>query len=150
MDTPTLARQDDRGQPLICWHRELPPLDAQPMDEHVVEATSSRVPNSLSHRDEFWDRCHAELMRNASTRLAQEVERLGGDCAHVLHESIESRTNDQTGEAWLHGTFTYMLYRQPPPMAKGSYRSIREDAAIEPVPARSRTESTHGSHTDRG
>src|SRR5207245_2468736 len=31
--------------------------------------------------------------------------------AHVLNEAIESRHDDATGEAWLHGCVTYMLYR---------------------------------------
>jgi hypothetical protein len=37
----------------IYWHRELPPLEAQPMEEHVVEATSRRVPDTIAHRDDF-------------------------------------------------------------------------------------------------
>ncbi len=31
--------------------------------------------------------------------------------AHILSESIDTRHDDRTGEAWLHGRFTYMLYR---------------------------------------
>jgi hypothetical protein len=95
----------------IYWHRELPPLDAQPMGEHFVEATSARVPDTISHRDELWNCCERELMANAKTRLREEIARLGGRCAHVLSESIETRHNPATGEAWLHGCFTYMLYR---------------------------------------
>jgi len=52
-------------------------------------------------------------MAHTRMRLEQEVARLGGDYAHVLDESIESRHDDTTGEGWLHGRFTYMLYRQP-------------------------------------
>jgi hypothetical protein len=33
--------------------------------------------------------------------------------AHVLDESIDSRHDGATGEAWLQGRFTYMLYRRP-------------------------------------
>ena len=95
----------------IYWHRELPPPDAQPMGEHVVEATSSHVPDTIAHRDELWSRCEAELMASARARLTAEIHRLGGRCAHVLSESIEPRHNAATGEAWLHGCFTYMLYR---------------------------------------
>lgn len=97
----------------IYWHRQLPPLDAEMMDEHVLEATSGRVRGSLTHRDELWNRCYEDLMSKTNARLWQEVERLGGDYAHVLHESIGSRHDDATGEAWLHGRFTYVLYRRP-------------------------------------
>ena len=95
----------------IYWHRELPPLDAQPMGEHVVEATSHHVPDTIAHHDELWNRCEGELMANTRERLQEEMARLGGRYAHVLDESIDTRHNASTGEAWLHGRFTYMLYR---------------------------------------
>jgi hypothetical protein len=98
---------------MIYWHRELPPLDAEAMEEHVVEATSRRVLGTLAHRSELWDQCYENLMAQAHTRLQQEVLRLGGDCAHVLDEFVDSRRDDVTGEAWLHGRFTYMLYHRP-------------------------------------
>lgn len=97
---------------IVFWHRELPPFDAEQMGEHVVEATSARVLNTLAHRDELWDQCYEDLMVRARTRLEQEVVRLGGNYAHVLDESVDSRHDDVTGESWLHGCFTYMLYRQ--------------------------------------
>jgi hypothetical protein len=75
----------------IYWHRELPPLDAQPMGEHAVEACSSRVADTIAHRDELWGRCESELMANVRVRLCAEIARLGGECAHVLNESIEPR-----------------------------------------------------------
>ena len=46
-------------------------------------------------------------------RLEQEVARLGGLYAHVVEESIDSRRDDATGEAWLHGRFGYVLYGRP-------------------------------------
>ena len=95
----------------IYWHRELPPFDAQPMGEHVVEAFSARVPDTIAQREELWARREEELMANARDRLSVEVARLGGRYAHVLHESIEPRHNACTGEVWLYGCFTYMLYR---------------------------------------
>ena len=98
---------------IVYWHRELPPLSAELMAEHTLEATSSRVPGTISHRDELWDRCYRELMSNTQIRLAQEVARLGGHYAHVRDESIDIRRDDQAGEAWLHGRFSYMLYRRP-------------------------------------
>ena len=98
---------------MIYWHRELPPFDAEQMGEHVVEATSARVRSTLAHRDELWDRYYEDLMAQARGRLEQEVVRLGGNYAHVLDESVDSRHDDATGESWLHGRFTYMLYRRP-------------------------------------
>jgi hypothetical protein len=98
---------------VIYWHRELPPFQAEPIGEHVVEAASSRVPATLVHRDELWERCYKDLMAQARMRLEQEVVRLGGQYAHVLDESIDSRHDEKTGEGWLHGRFDYMLYRRP-------------------------------------
>jgi hypothetical protein len=98
---------------VVYWHRDLPPLDAEAMAEHVVEATSARVPDTIAHRDELWDRCYADLMAQANVRLEQEAARLGGQCVRVLDEAIDTRHDGATGEAWLHGPFTYMLYRRP-------------------------------------
>ena len=94
----------------VYWHRELPPLDAQLIAEHTMDATSSRVPGTLAHRDDLWHRCYDELMTNTKRRLAQEVARLGGQYAHVHDESIAPKRDAATGEAWLQGRFTYMLY----------------------------------------
>lgn len=95
----------------IYWHRELPPLDATALGEHTVEATSYRVPDTIAHRDDLWDRAKDDLIARTRDRLAEETARLGGRYAHVLDESIETRHDAATGEAWLHGRFTYMLYR---------------------------------------
>jgi hypothetical protein len=97
----------------IYWHRELPPLRADAIAEHVVEAVSGRVPTTLSHRDDLWDRCYGELMEAAKTRLTQELSRLGGDCAHVLREVVDTQHDEARGEMWLRGRFTYVLYRVP-------------------------------------
>jgi len=102
----------NRDQKVVYWHRELPPLDAEILAEHTVEAVSGRVAGTIAHRDELWDRCYLELISRAEERLAQEVARLGGDCAHVLTESIDVRHDDAVAEAWLHGRFSYMLYRR--------------------------------------
>ena len=99
------------SQTVFC-HRELPPLDAEPVGEHTVEATSEHVHGSISHGDVRWEACYDNLMSQTRRRLAQELARLGGDYAHVLHESIESQRNDAVNEAWLHGRFTYVLYRR--------------------------------------
>lgn len=95
------------------WHRDLPPLDAEPLGEHTLEATSAPIPGTLAHRDELWDRCYTDLMAKANERLRQEIRRLGGHYAHVHDEAISPRHDHATGEAWLHGSFTYALYSQP-------------------------------------
>ncbi len=98
---------------IVFWHRELPPLEAEATGEHVVEATSARVPDTIAHRDKLWDQCYASLMAQAGTRVEQEAARLGGHYARVLDEVIDTRHDGATGQAWLHGCFTYMLYRRP-------------------------------------
>jgi len=96
----------------IYWHRQLPPLDAEAMDEHTVEADSTRVTGEFMHRDDrLWESCEQDLTRALGCRLDQEVRRLGGRCARILDERIEPKFDDAHGEAWLHGRYTYMLYR---------------------------------------
>ena len=97
--------------PVVYWHRELPPLQAEPVDEHTIEADSTRVPGTIAHRDELWDECERGLTHELERRLAVEVDRLGGRCAHVLNEHIDVKHDFATDEAWLHGRYTYMLYR---------------------------------------
>lgn len=111
--SPVVSRQAESGPaggPVIYWHRELPPLNAEAIGEHVVEATSQRVPGTLAHRDELWNQCYEDLMKQVRGRLEQEVVRLGGNYAHVLGESVDSKHSDAPNEAWLHGRITYMLY----------------------------------------
>jgi hypothetical protein len=121
-DQPMLARSQfnqslksgaQTGAGIVFWHRELPPSDAEQMGEHVVEVTSTRTPSTLAHRDELWDRYYKDLMIRASAQLEQEVIRRGGNYAHVLDECVDSRHDAATGESWLHGRFTYVLYRNP-------------------------------------
>ena len=102
-----------QSEKIVFWHRELAPIDSELMAEHSVEANSSRVAGTLAHRNELWDRCYGELMTNAASRLGDEVTRLGGDFAHVHGESIGAKHDDAACEAWLHGSFTYVLYHQP-------------------------------------
>ena len=96
----------------VYWHHELPPLKADLVEEHTIEADSSRVEGTLAHRNELWDRCYQELMVNAERRLVQEITRLGGDYAHVHDEVLSPKHDDVAGQAWLHGRFGYMLYRK--------------------------------------
>jgi hypothetical protein len=67
---------------------------------------------SIVRYGDLWDRCHASLMAHATDRLVQEVARLGGHYAHVLDEHIDSKRDDRTNESWLHGRFSYVLYKQ--------------------------------------
>jgi hypothetical protein len=107
-----LSRNADEEAKMVYWRQELPPVDAEMIGEHTIEATSGRVPGTIAHRDELWDRCYDDLMKEARARLEQEVVRLGGRYAHVRDEFIDSRHDDVSGEAWLHGRFTYTLYRR--------------------------------------
>ena len=104
----------DNEARIVFWHRDLPPLSADLVAEHTVEANSARVPGTLAHRDALWDQCYRDLMASAENRLVREVTRLGGHFAHVHEEVITPKHDDATGEAWLHGRFTYMLYRRSP------------------------------------
>jgi len=106
-------RPRDHVPKVVYWHRECPPLEAELLAEHTVEADSSRVPGTIAQREELWDRCYEELMVAAEHRLIQEVARLGGDFAHVHDEAIDQKHDDAAGEAWLHGRFSYMLYGRP-------------------------------------
>ena len=105
-------KEIDHTSQAVYWHRALPPYDAEAIGRHTIEATSGRVPGTLEHRDEMWDRCYRELMDRARLRLVQEIVRLGGDYAHVVSEHIGPRRDDRTGEAWMYGRFDYELYRR--------------------------------------
>ena len=96
---------------VVYWHRDLPPVDAESMGQHTVEATSLRVPGAIGHRDEHWTRCQRDLMAQTDHRLGEEIVRLGGRYAHVYKEAVDTRHDDPRGEAWLHGIFEYTLYR---------------------------------------
>ena len=78
----------------------------------TIEAISERVPGSIERHGELWHRCYATLVEHTERRLEQEIARLGGEYAHVLDEHIDSRRDDATGESWLHGRFSYVLYRR--------------------------------------
>ena len=110
--SPGVSTIEAAGNQRIYWHRELPPADAEMLGEHVLEANSRRVSDTVAHRNELWEHCYEDLMAKARERLEQEMTRLGGDCAHVLDEAVESRHDPVRGEAWLHGNFTYMLYKK--------------------------------------
>jgi hypothetical protein len=60
----------------VYWHRELPPADAEGIGDHTIEAVRNRVPGTLAHRDEMWDRCYRKLMERARRGLEQEGSRV--------------------------------------------------------------------------
>ena len=104
---------DLKNEKAVYWHRELPPLHAEPIGEHTLEVNSMHVPGTLAHRDELWNQCYVDLMSKVIVEVNRAVRELGGDCAHVLGESVDSKRNDVTNEAWLHGAFTYVVCRNP-------------------------------------
>jgi hypothetical protein len=95
----------------VYWHRELPPFEAQALGEHVLETNSRRIPDTIERREELWNQSKDELMAHTNRRLLDEIRRLGGRYAHVLNESIDTKHDPRTGEAWLCGRVTYVLYR---------------------------------------
>jgi hypothetical protein len=110
-ESPT--RNPECDGKVVYWHRELPPLDAEPLGEHTVEADSMRVAGGLARGSDLWDRCYRDLMAQVQHRLEQEVHRLGGHYAHVLEETTRSRHDYSTGEVWLRGVVKYVLLRRP-------------------------------------
>jgi hypothetical protein len=80
----TVSTTTSDSSKIVFWHRELPPLDADAAEEHVVEAASFHVPGILLHRDELGSQSYEDLMTKTATRLEQEVFRLGGHYTHVL------------------------------------------------------------------
>jgi hypothetical protein len=108
-----MSSSGDAAPKVVYWHRELPPLDGEPMHEDVIEDTSDRVAGAIEARGELWHRCYDVLLEHARVRLEQEVARLGGIYAHITDEHIDSQHDEATGESWLHGRFNYVLYRRP-------------------------------------
>jgi hypothetical protein len=109
----TPSRTTTSDAKIVCWHRELPPLDAVAMDQHTVEADSRRIAGTLALRNELWGQCYEDLMTATEGRLIQEIARLGGDYAHVHDEAIVPKHDAAAGSVWLHGRFGYTLYRRP-------------------------------------
>jgi hypothetical protein len=54
---------------VIYWHRELPHVDAAPLEKQTAEAASVRVCGALEHRNELWQRCYDDLMTRLGDRL---------------------------------------------------------------------------------
>lgn len=97
--------------PDVYWHRELPPLGMSRVADDAIEATSTRIPGTIARHSDLWNRCYDELIKTAELRMSQELKRIGGACARVYDEGIDTRHDAATGEAWLHGRFTFTVYR---------------------------------------
>jgi hypothetical protein len=98
---------------VVYWHRNMPPVEAEIVGEHTIEASSRHVPGTIAHRDDLWQVCYDDLMAQTRIRLEQEVARLGGHYAHIFDEAIDIRRDEAKAEAWLRGRFSYVLYRCP-------------------------------------
>jgi hypothetical protein len=62
--------KEDRGQ-IVYWHRELPPVDAEMVSEHQVEAASSRIAGSIARGDAAWDQRTSGIHRANDRRTDQ-------------------------------------------------------------------------------
>lgn len=109
-----MSSSRDTAPKFVFWHEELPPLDGEAIQENAIEAVSDRVSGFIDRHGELWHRCYDTLMEHTELRLEQEIKRLGGHFAHVLDEHVDSKRDDATGESWLHGRFSYVLYRRVP------------------------------------
>src|SRR5262245_8818628 len=99
----------------LYWHRELPPVDAEIVGEHTVEASSGRVPGTISHREALCDHRYQALTPQNRRRTAQESARLAKDCARIIGASRAARNDDYRSEAWLCGRFTHALVQKTQP-----------------------------------
>jgi hypothetical protein len=100
---------------VVYWRRDLPPLSEQVEGAHEIEADSPHVEHGDGPRDAMWGTCYRQLMTEAERRIGQEVERLGGSCAHVVDETVTARVDDALGTFWLRGRFRYVMYVHPAP-----------------------------------
>lgn len=98
---------------VVYWRRELPPLTELVEGEHELVATSEHVHASWADRDALWGRCYQSLAVRAEARIAQEVVRLNGSCAHVVSEQVTSKRDDADDTMWLVGVYRFVMYRHP-------------------------------------
>jgi hypothetical protein len=59
---------------VIYWHGQLPPLDAEPNGDYIVEADSMRVKGDLASRGASWDRCHEDLVARLEDLCAKRSD----------------------------------------------------------------------------
>ena len=97
---------------IVYFDDVLPPADAQPAAVVRVAVDSRHVSGALAEGGRSWWTCHDELTTLARERIAHEVKRRGVRYARVYSECLETRQSQSTGEAWLHGRFDCVLYRE--------------------------------------
>jgi len=105
----------------VFWHRDLPPVNAELAGEGIIEASSVRVADTLAERSALWQCCLTDLKHEAHRRLEQERLRLKAGYVHVLSEETCTRRDPRTGEAWLQGTFGYVLLSAPRPRVSARF-----------------------------
>lgn len=94
----------------IFWYHELPPLSAQVLDTHVLEAQSDPIPWRFADRETLWAESQPSLDAAVRERLTQELDRLGAAYAHVVDEHIEEHTDPATATFELRGRYDYVAY----------------------------------------
>jgi hypothetical protein len=95
---------------VVYWRRELPPLSEQVEGEHELEAESPHLHYDFGDRQVMWSKCYPLLLERAEERIRQELVRLKGSCAHVVHEQVTAKTDDAASLFWLRGRFLFVMY----------------------------------------
>jgi len=113
-ETATSADHPDMTdrQTRIYWHRDLPPLDADAVAEHTVDAVSDKADYHFDRRDELWHDCAPSLRAHLVERLEAELDRLGGAYAHVLEEDVTPHVDHANAQYWLIGKARYTIYKR--------------------------------------
>ena len=97
----------------VYWHQELPPLADRIESEHELVAKSDEAALSMGDRHDLWGHVYPSLRANIESRLEQEVQRQGGDCAHVVHEEITEHEDFAKSVYYLQARIEYVLYLPP-------------------------------------
>ena len=95
----------------IFWHRDLPPADAVPGPEAVVEASSPPVPFHWADRASPWAEARPALEAALEARLIQELDRADAAYAHIVDEHFEEHLDSATQTFTLRGRWRYLFYR---------------------------------------
>ena len=99
--------------PRVYRFRDLPPVDEDPVSEHVIEARSQAVPYRRGDEAGMRRQCEASLEENVARRIEQELDRLGGSSARVTDERVEARHDEASDTYSLQGICSFVLYRRP-------------------------------------
>jgi len=102
-----------KSEKRIYWHSDLPPLEDKIAGKYQVTAESDPIPLDYRHKDELRGRSEPSLALRLEDRLGQEIDRLGGHCAHILEEHITPVIDYHNNQYRLRGTYTYVLFLAP-------------------------------------